>query len=112
VHSVEKDNRGFDVISRSFHPEDPETAIDVRFIEVKGRSEVGEVALTENEYKTAQRLGKDYFLYVVYNCAKAPEIRIINDPVKLGWKPIVKIEHYHIKADEVIKNSIVGEQTK
>ena len=28
-----------------------------RFIEVKGRASVGEVALTINEYKTAKRLG-------------------------------------------------------
>jgi hypothetical protein len=55
VESVEADNRGFDLISRMPHPEDPRTAIDVRFIEVKGRSHVGEVALTSNEYRTAQR---------------------------------------------------------
>ena len=51
VESVEKDNRGFDLISRRPHPEDPKTAIEVRFIEVKGRSAVGEVALTTNEYQ-------------------------------------------------------------
>ena len=36
VTSVEADNRGFDLISRRPHPEDPQTAIEVRFIEVKG----------------------------------------------------------------------------
>lgn len=106
VQSVEKDNRGFDLISRAFHPEDPETAINVRFIEVKGRSQVGEIALTENEYKTAQRLANDYFLYVVYNCATSVEIRIIQDPARLGWQPLVKIEHYHVNADEIMKNSV------
>jgi hypothetical protein len=40
VESVEKDNRGFDLISRRPHPEDPTTAIEVRFIEVKGRAAV------------------------------------------------------------------------
>lgn len=35
VESVEKDNRGFDLISRRPHPEDPQTAIEVRFIEAK-----------------------------------------------------------------------------
>ena len=39
VESVEKDNRGFDLISRRPHSEDPKTAIEVRFIEVKGRSD-------------------------------------------------------------------------
>ena len=43
VESVEKDNRGFDLISRKPHPEDPKTFIEVRFIEVKGRAGVGEV---------------------------------------------------------------------
>ena len=38
VESVEADNRGFDLISRRPHPEDPKTAIEVRFIEVKGRA--------------------------------------------------------------------------
>jgi len=112
VQSVEKDNRGFDLISRAFHPEDQETAINVRFIEVKGRAESGEIALTENEYKTASRLGADYYLYVVYNCSIACEIRIIQDPARLGWKPIIKIEHYHISSSEVIKNSNgIGEVT-
>jgi Domain of unknown function (DUF3883) len=52
VESVEKDNRGFDLISRRPHPEDPKTAVEVRFIEVKGRAAVGEIALSSNEYKT------------------------------------------------------------
>ena len=56
VESVESENRGFDLISRRPHPEDPKTFIEVRFIEVKGRAGVGVVALSENEYRTAQRL--------------------------------------------------------
>ncbi len=50
VQSAEEENRGFDLISRRPHPEDPDTAIEVRFIEVKGRSHIGEAALTTNEY--------------------------------------------------------------
>ena len=68
VESVEADNRGFDLISRRPHPEDPKTFIEVRFIEVKGRAGVGEIALTANEYKTAGRLKADYWLYAVFNC--------------------------------------------
>jgi len=103
VQSVEDENRGFDLISRKPHPEDPETAIEVRFIEVKGRAYVGEVALTTNEYKTAERLKKDYWLYVVFNCSSTPDTYIVQDPSQLGWKPIVKIEHYHVSADEIFK---------
>ena len=102
VQSVEKENRGFDLISRKPHPEDPETAIEVRFIEVKGRAHVGEISLTANEFKTAERLKSDYWLYVVFDCASAPHIHSINDPVKLGWEPIVKIDHYHVPPTKVL----------
>ena len=105
VVSVEKENRGFDLISRKPHPEDPNTAIAVRFIEVKGRSRVGEVALTTNEYKTAERLKKDYWLYVVFNCASTPQVHPIQDPVQLGWEALVKIEHYHVDAEKILEAS-------
>lgn len=100
VESVEADNRGFDLISRRPHPEDPRTAIDVRFIEVKGRSNHGEIALTSNEYRTAQRLGKDYYLYVILHCATPePSLNILQDPSKLDWQPVVKVEHYKLRVD-------------
>jgi hypothetical protein len=102
VESVEQDSRGFDLISRKPHPEDPQTAVEVRFIEVKGRAGVGEIALTSNEYKTADRLKKDYWLYVVYNCSSKPEIHPVQDPSRLGWEPMVKIEHYHVGAEKIL----------
>jgi hypothetical protein len=103
VESVEAQNRGFDLISRRSHPEDPATAIDVRFIEVKGRAGVGEVALTTNEYKTAERLKQDYWLYVVYNCGTKPEVHAIRNPARLGWQPLVKVEHYHLDAPRLME---------
>ena len=101
VESVEKDNRGFDLISRRPHPEDPKTAIDVRFIEVKGRSDTGDIALTSNEYNTAKRLKKDYYLYIVLHCATAPSLNIFQDPAILDWQPIVKVEHYRLRQDSI-----------
>jgi superfamily II DNA or RNA helicase len=102
VESVEADNRGFDLISRKPHPEDPNTAIDVRFIEVKGRSHTGDIALTTNEYNTARRLRKDYWLYVVFHCASpVPSLNKLNDPATLEWQPIVKVEHYRLRQDSV-----------
>ena len=102
VESVEADNRGFDLISRKLHPEDPKTAIDVRFIEVKGRAHTGDIALTSNEYNTARRLRKDYWLYVVFHCASpAPSLNILRDPATLEWQPVVKVEHYRLKQDSV-----------
>jgi hypothetical protein len=101
VESVETENRGFDLISRKPHPEDPKTAIDVRFIEVKGRSHTGEIALTANEYNTAKRLRNDYWLYVVFHCATEPSLNIIRDPSTLDWQAVTKIEHYRLRQDSV-----------
>ncbi len=110
VESVEADNRGFDLISRRPHPEDPKTAIDVRFIEVKGRAHFGEIALTSNEYRTAQRLGRDYFLYVVLHCATPePSLNIFQDPSKLDWQPVVKVEHYKLRVDSPISPVVLRE---
>jgi hypothetical protein len=102
VESVEKENRGFDLISRKPHPHDDKTFIEVKFIEVKGRATIGEIAVTTNEYRTAERLQKDYWLYVVYNCASNPEIHRIQDPIRLGWEALVKVEHYHVGAEKIL----------
>ena len=101
VESVEADNRGFDLISRRPHPEDPNTFTEVRFIEVKGRAGVGEIFLSTNEYRTADRLKEDYWLYAVFDCATNPDLHTIRDPVDLDWKPITKVEHYRIKPGSV-----------
>jgi superfamily II DNA or RNA helicase len=103
VESVEADNRGFDLISRKPHPEDPNTAIEVRFIEVKGRAGEGEIALSSNEFRTAERLKKDYWLYVVFDCATSPKIHIVNDPATMEWKPVVRVEHFFVKPDSIFR---------
>jgi len=102
VESVEDQNRGFDLISRKPHPEDPKTFIEVRFIEVKGRATIGEIAMSSNEYKTAVRLKQDFWLYAVFNCASEPDLHPIQDPARLGWEPIVMIEHYHVGANVIL----------
>jgi hypothetical protein len=107
VESVEDQNRGFDLISRKPHPEDAKTFIEVRFIEVKGRAGVDEIALTANEYKTAGRLKKDYWLYAVFNCASTPELHTVQDPARLGWKPVVKVEHYHVGPEAIRRESSI-----
>ncbi len=100
--SVESENRGFDLISRRMHPEDPQTAIEVRFIEVKGRAGIGEVALSGNEYRTAERLGRDYWLYAVFNCGGTPEVHPIQNPARLDWEAVMAVEHYRIDARIVL----------
>jgi superfamily II DNA or RNA helicase len=102
VESVEKDNRGFDLISRKPHEHDEKTFTDVRFIEVKGRAGVGEVALSDNEYKTAERLKSDYWLYVAFKCGTKPELHVVQDPTRLGWQPVVQVAHYHVGSDAIL----------
>jgi superfamily II DNA or RNA helicase len=92
---VSAEDRGFDILSRS--PDET----SVRFIEVKGRAGVGPVVLTPNEYKTADKLRNDYWLYVVFDCATTPRLLRIPDPVRLGWKPVSKIEYYQIAPEQI-----------
>ena len=75
----------------------------MRFIEVKGRAHVGEVALTSNEFKTAERLKDDFWLYVVFNCATDPECHVVRNPAKMGWKPVRVVEHYHVGAQAILQ---------
>jgi superfamily II DNA or RNA helicase len=89
---VSAENRGFDILSRHHG------GGAVRFIEVKGRAAVGAVILSRNEYKTAERLRADYWLYVVFDCATRPRLLPIRDPARLGWEPVVQIEHYRASA--------------
>ena len=106
AESVESENRGFDLISRRPHPEDPKTFVEVRFIEVKGRAGVGVVALSQNEYRTAERLKNDYWLYVAFNCGAgvppAPQLHTVQNPARLGWQPVMAVEHYQVAANAVI----------
>jgi len=102
VESVESDTRGFDLISRQPGSEISRESIENRFIEVKGRAAIGEIALTANEYQTAQRLGEDYWLYVVFNCASQPQVTTIQNPARFDWEPLSKIDCYRIGADAIL----------
>ena len=106
IESVESDTRGFDLISRGFCPDDDSREeIETRFIEVKGRSGVGEIALTANEYKAAQSLGDEYWLYVVFNCASEPQVTAIQNPARLAWEALSKIDCYRIGAEGLLQGT-------
>ena len=65
---------GFDVLAER---PDGET----RGIEVKGRARVGEIRLSENEWRAAITHRDDFWLYVVYDCATAsPRLLRIQNP--------------------------------
>lgn len=52
-------------------------------VEVKGRSEKGDVTLIGEEPDAANQRGKNYLLYVVYNCrSPEPQIKQAIDPAK------------------------------
>jgi superfamily II DNA or RNA helicase len=105
VESVESDARGFDLVSRRFRTDDSREQSETRFIEVKGRAGVGEIALTANEYKAAQRLGDEYWLYVVFNCASEPQVTAIQNPARLEWEALSKIDCYRIGADGLLQGT-------
>jgi superfamily II DNA or RNA helicase len=107
VESVESDTRGFDLISRRASSDVDRKAIETRFIEVKGRAAVGEIALTANEYKTAQRLSDEYWLYVVFNCDSQPQVITIQNPARFDWEPLSKIDCYRLGAN-VLLNKVMA----
>jgi hypothetical protein len=51
-----------------------------RYIEVKARAQSGAVALTPNEWVMANRLGDDFWLYVVEHAATNPQLYLIQNP--------------------------------
>lgn len=78
----------------------------IRYIEVKGRREKGQVALTRNEWFKARHLGADYYLYVVWNTGGTPaSLRplIIRDPAR-NTSPKADT-HYVIDADDIRRAS-------
>ena len=109
VESVENDTRGFDLISRRLAGSSSAGRCETRFIEVKGRARLGDIALTANEYKTAQSLGDEYWLYVVFNCASEPQVTVIQNPAILEWEALSKIDCYRIGAEGLMRAKEVGE---
>ena len=88
VVSVEEENCGWDLTSLL----GGEVA---RYIEVKGRAGMGDVALTPNEWIKAQRFGDQYWLYLVVNCKAKPELHLIQNPgAKLVPKEEVSVVRY------------------
>ena len=106
VESVESENRGYDLLSKKPHPTEPGVFVTARFIEVKGRAAVGEVALSSNEHRTAQRLGNDYWLYVVYDCAGTPKLNRVQNPAQMGWVEVVVVAQYKVTAKSVLEAAV------
>ena len=90
VYDVHKENLGYDVTSL-----DLQTG-ELRLIEVKGlAAPSGSILLTPNERRVAEDRRDCYWLYVVTNCASAPELQEpISDPARFPWHEVKKVQHY------------------
>lgn len=90
VEDVHRENLGYDVTSRDLHTGES------RLIEVKGlAAPSGSILLTPNERRVAEDRRDCYWLYVVTNCASAPELQEpIPDPARFPWHEVSKVQHY------------------
>lgn len=85
---ISSQNLGYDI--RSSGGDDT-----CRYIEVKARAVEGVVALTPNEWLMANRLGEEYWLYIITNAKSQPELYVIDDPAsKLQPQEEVSIVRY------------------
>lgn len=70
---VSSQNLGYDILSSK-------SGVD-RFIEVKAKSNEGDILITKNEWETANKFGFNYYLYVVLNCdSYSPNLYVIPNP--------------------------------
>jgi superfamily II DNA or RNA helicase len=98
VKSREADGVGYDLETWDAHGN------ILRFIEVKGKTTEHDVIITPNEWKVAERLRDDYWLYVVSNPLSEPVLRVVQDPwAKLEVETETKIMR-HFLGMEQIKN--------
>jgi len=88
---VSSQNLGYDIRS-----EGRDTV--VRYIEVKARAGTGAIALTPNEWLMANRLQDEYWLYVVENAVREPDLYLIQNPgTKLKPNERVEIVRYIVR---------------
>ena len=99
VYDVHEKNLGYDVTSL-----DLETG-ELRLIEIKGlAAATGSILLTPNERRVAEDRRDCYWLYVVTNCATAPELqKPVKDPARFPWHEVTKVQHYWLEVDAMTK---------
>ena len=94
VYDVHEKNLGYDVKSLDLQ------SGELRLIEVKGlAAAIGSILLTPNERRLAEDRRDCYWLYVVSNCASAPELETIRDPARFPWHEVTKVAHYYLSVD-------------
>ena len=94
VYDVHEKNLGYDVKSLDLQ------SGELRLIEVKGlAAAIGSILLTPNERRLAEDRRDCYWLYVVTNCASAPDLETIRDPARFPWHEVTKVAHYYLSVD-------------
>ncbi|HZU06981.1 MAG TPA: DUF3883 domain-containing protein [Chloroflexota bacterium] len=91
AEDVSSENLGYDI--RSTAPDGT-----VRYIEVKARARTGALVLTPNEWLMAQRLGDEYWLYVVEQAATAAELYVVQNPAaRLQPDEVIEVVRYVVR---------------
>ncbi len=105
VHDVHEKNLGYDVTSLDLQ------SGELRLIEVKGlAAATGSILLTPNERRVAEDRPDCFWLYVVTNCASAPELQEpIKDPARFPWHEVTKVQHYYLDVDAMTRPMQVRE---
>ena len=99
VYDVHEKNRGYDVTSLDLQ------SGELRLIEVKGlAAATGSILLTPNERRVAEDRPDCFWLYVVTNCATAPELQEpIKDPARFPWHEVTKVQHYWLDVNAMTR---------
>ena len=95
VYDVHEKNLGYDVTSLDLQ------SGELRLIEVKGLAgPTGSILLTPNERRVAEDRRDCYWLYVVTECATAPNLQQpIPDPARYPWHEVTKVAHYFLSVN-------------
>ena len=95
VYDVHEKNLGYDVTSLDLQ------SGELRLIEVKGLAgPTGSILLTPNERRVAEDRRDCYWLYVVTDCASAPDLQQpIPDPARYPWHEVTKVAHYYLSVN-------------
>ena len=106
VYDVHEQNLGYDVTSLDLK------SGELRLIEIKGlAAATGDILLTPNERRVAEDRPDCYWLYVVTNCADAPQLQEpVDNPAKFPWHEESKIQHYRLSVNAITQPMQVHEQ--
>ncbi len=108
VFDVHEKNLGYDVTSLDIN------SGELRLIEIKGLgAETGNILLTPNERRVAEDRRDCYYLYVVTDCNKEPQLQEpIKDPARFPWHEVKKVQHYWLEVNAMTKPMQVKEEQK